>query len=621
MKFKSISILIVIFALTNSSNAKGGRGGFSARGGGSRGGGSKSSGGGWSSWFGGGSKPAPARPSPSYTHSAPSPSHNIPSNTNNAPAYGWNVNRGGSNTQSNSGSNVGWNTGSNSGGTNTGSKPSNTNYGWNVNNNNAQKPSAPVGPPPAYPGMQNRPIPNNNAPPAYSPSHVNPPAYNPGSYNAYSPSINSRPGSNYGGNIPRQNTYNSYSSNTGYNPGYGSTFGSQGLPGNTYISNNYYGSQRSGGSGFLTNAMFFGIGMHSGYGWGRSSDSYNRRRWDEEEDRKWRATTQAPYFENKVPGEDKILPASAVIGAATAFGLVSLLPLNVPANKPLMYCNNTELMQSQIQINNQHIYQCINNTIEMSCSRKVLENQTEVHENQTECVNKKMQCNLKEDEIAGSVYCSNGTLMSKNLIFCNSTTLLNGTNVNETTTILNCYEGQLPESQAAFIPTTTTTQAPITTTEKSLSFGAKVHMFFLRIIGKGDAAEKEITTTTEMPEMTTVKDSWVPEALTIPPETTTLDTTTTEDASFEWMEKMPFKYENGTDGITLKPVNKTLIEMHEKEYNLKSSMGFTENISYPPNWIKVTKSVETTTAASSSLAPDNTSVSADSSTTEQPKSN
>lgn len=225
--------------------------------------------------------------------------------------------------------------GSNSGSSNTGSKPSNTNYGWNVNNNNnAPKPSAPVGPPPAYPGMQNRPVPNNNAPPAYSPSHVNPPAYsanqnnppaynpayNPGSYNAYSPSINSRPGNTYTGNIPRQNTYNSYSSNPGYSNShpnyYGNSFGSQGLPGNTYISNNYYGSQRSGGSGFLTNALFYGMGMHSGYMWGRSSshDSYNRRRWDEEEDRKWRATTQAPYFENKVPGEDKILPASAVIG-------------------------------------------------------------------------------------------------------------------------------------------------------------------------------------------------------------------------------------------------------------------------------------------------------------------
>lgn len=217
----------------------------------------------------------------------------------NQPSYGWNV-----------------------GNTNTGAKPAGTNYGWNVNNNNAPKPSAPVGPPPAYPGLQNKPVPNNNKPPAYSPSYNNPPAYNPaynpGSYNTY----NSKPGSNFGtGNsYPRQNTYNTYGSNTGYHPSpnyYGNTFGSQGLPGNTYISNNYYGNRGSSfGSGFLTNALFFGAGMQSGYLWGSHSnqDSYNRRRWNEEEDRRWRATTQAPYFENKVPGEDKVLPASAVVG-------------------------------------------------------------------------------------------------------------------------------------------------------------------------------------------------------------------------------------------------------------------------------------------------------------------
>lgn len=284
-----------------------------------------------------------------------------------------------------------------------------------------------------------------------------------------------------------------------------------------------------------------------------------------------------------------------------------------------MYCNNTELMQSQIQINNQNIYQCINNTIEMSCSRKVLVNDTEVHENQTECVNKNMQCDLKDEEIVGSVYCSNGTLMSKNFIFCNSTTLLNGTNINETTTILNCYEGQLPENQAAFIPTTTTTQAPVTTTEKSLSFGAKVHMFFLRVIGKDNQAEK-VTTTTHMPETTTVKDSWIPEALTIPPETTTVSTTTTE-APFEWMEKIPIKHENGSYGTTLQPVNQHLINMHKTANELLTSLGDGEGMTYPSHWIKVyaTKSMETTTPISSSS--NDTLVSSESPTTEEPKSN
>ena len=288
-------------------------------------------------------------------------------------------------------------------------------------------------------------------------------------------------------------------------------------------------------------------------------------------------------------------------------------------------------MQSQIQINNENIYQCINNTIEVSCSRKIIENQTEangnqtdVHGNQTEvheCVNKKMQCDLKDEEIVGSVHCTNGTLLSKCFIFFNSTTLLNGTILNETTTILNCYEGQLPEAQAAFIPTTTTTQAPITTTEKSLSFRAKVHMFFLRIIGKGDVADKESTTTTTVPEVIPANNSWIPEALTIPPETTTIEPqiNATTEAPFEWMESIPVKFENGTFGTTLKPVQKPLVEMHEKANELFTSMGDREGITVPTNWVKVyvTKSMETTTAASSSS--DSTTMNSESSTTEEPK--
>lgn len=52
--------------------------------------------------------------------------------------------------------------------------------------------------------------------------------------------------------------------------------------------------------------------MGRSYGYGSSYN--NHRNWDEDEDRRWRATTQAPYFDNKIPGEDKILPASAVLG-------------------------------------------------------------------------------------------------------------------------------------------------------------------------------------------------------------------------------------------------------------------------------------------------------------------
>jgi hypothetical protein len=247
--------------------------------------------------------------------------------------------------------------------------------------------------------MQSNPVPSFNKPPAYSPSYNNPPSYSPAHFNSpsynspsyrpspsYSPSYNSpsyrpspsyspspsyrpspsySPSLSYSSNIPRQNVYGTHTSNPGYytnsyQNNYGNTFGTHGVPGNTYISNNYYGNQRPGSNnGFLTNAMFLGAGAAGGYGWGRSSHnnyghhgyygndyyghsgyygndhyggygnnyyghsnygrSYSRRRWDEDDDRRWRETTRAPYFENKVPGEDKILPASAVIGEFYSF--------------------------------------------------------------------------------------------------------------------------------------------------------------------------------------------------------------------------------------------------------------------------------------------------------------
>lgn len=66
---------------------------------------------------------------------------------------------------------------------------------------------------------------------------------------------------------------------------YGSTFGKRPIGDNTYVKNEYYGD-----SSFLTNAIIFRLGMPKGQPW-----SYD-------DDRKWRATTRAPYFENNVPG-------------------------------------------------------------------------------------------------------------------------------------------------------------------------------------------------------------------------------------------------------------------------------------------------------------------------------
>ncbi|CRK93766.1 CLUMA_CG007294, isoform A, partial [Clunio marinus] len=279
--------------------------------------------------------------------------------------------------------------------------------------------AVPHGPPPAYPGLGNRPVSSLNAPPPYSPGLSLPPSYN----------GLSRPSS-----------------------AFGNSFGSKGLSGNTYISNNYYKSSRRGGfTTFLSSAIFYGVGMQNGYLLG----PYNpyRHVWNDKDDREWRATTKAPYFENKVPGLESFLPAAAVVGAATAFGLASLLPLNVPENKPLMYCNTTEIAQTRIKLY-ENIYSCVNKSILISCP-KIEENLSEV--------------------------------------------------------------GVLPEKLAAFIPTTTT-EAP-EKVEKELSLSARIHVFFLKVIGKSDIIEKTtLAPVTSSSQVDFNETFWIPEPLTVPPE-------------------------------------------------------------------------------------------------------
>lgn len=133
------------------------------------------------------------------------------------------------------------------------------------------------GAPPAYPGLANHHAPNSIHPPAYSPSHHAPPAYT----KSYAKSFYQ----------PNQHAF-------------GSQFGKAGLGGNTYLGNNYYGgplgfgTYRAAGSPFLANALFFGAGLRVG-----SRVVNQSRTWETEDDFQWRATTQAPYFENKIPGK------------------------------------------------------------------------------------------------------------------------------------------------------------------------------------------------------------------------------------------------------------------------------------------------------------------------------
>lgn len=268
---------------------------------------------------------------------------------------------------------------------------------------------------------------------------------------------------------------------------YGSTFGKHGIGDNTFINHNHYSRPlQDGGSSLLSSALFTNLRMNS------------------KDDKQWRATTKAPYFENKVPGSESVLPAASVIGAAVAFGLASLLPLNVPGHKPLMYCNSTDIAQLPIQLEDK-IYSCVDNNIAISCS---------------DCTNKTMECDLKEPNDLLDFYCTNGTLITKFDIVCNSTVILNNSMI-ESTKTLDCYFGSYRAKLSSFIPTTSTEPSLTSTTEKNFSLESRIHMFLLNLIGKSDVYEP--TTESSFVQKTRIqyKDDdlrWIPEALTLPPD-------------------------------------------------------------------------------------------------------
>ena len=102
---------------------------------------------------------------------------------------------------------------------------------------------------------------------------------------------------------------------------YGMIF-SKGLSRNSYIYNNYYRthSKTAGIAQFLTNALFFRAGMRIGRGMNNQYDE-----WNDEDDRRWRMTTKAPYFENKIPGEPHL----------SGFSFVHLITKAVESNEKI----------------------------------------------------------------------------------------------------------------------------------------------------------------------------------------------------------------------------------------------------------------------------------------------
>lgn len=208
-----------------------------------------------------------------------------------------------------------------------------------------------------------------------------------------------------------------------------------------------------------------------------------------------------------------------ILGAARAFGLSSLLPLNVPANKPLMYCNGLEIAQARIRIN-ETTYSCNNSTIIISCP-KVFDNETF-----DECSSETMICGTLRADSA--VYCASDTLLNRSPIFCNSTIVVSEEESDEPVTVLDCYEGELPSELAAYVPTTTT-EEPITIAENEHSFGSNLKSFFMKLFGASNTISEPANTSESIFETTMLTQGgnetrWIPEALTMPPETKTLKT-------------------------------------------------------------------------------------------------
>jgi hypothetical protein len=256
--------------------------------------------------------------------------------------------------------------------------------------------------------------------------------------------------------------------------------GGEGLGKTIHIYNNQYQAGSDSKSSLPTKALFAPDGKHSFHSW--SSD----------DDRKWRSTTQAPYFANKIPGSGKKLPAAAVLGAVTAFGLVSLLPLNVPANKPLMYCDDTGIAQSPIKIGSR-IHTCLKGKFETFFT---LEKATRL----CTCLDQTVDCGYGGH--LNDVYCSGQTLFSKLPLVCNSTTLQFETGKQR----LNCYFGELLPTARRY---STPTRASITpTTEEERILKSDISVCISGAIEK--ARRRSGKNSTEKSRF-----SWIPEVIII----------------------------------------------------------------------------------------------------------
>lgn len=292
------------------------------------------------------------------------------------------------------------------------------------NNNNPQMPKAPntnlyqpnFAPPVYYPNQFQYPtFPNFNlfpfAPPfGFNPQGQNPQSQGPHAQRPQDHDHNQNPQNQYPQQFPTANgqpTQGQRPPNS-QNPQFPGNQ-NQGQGQNNRVNTDNHGDQST--NHFATDAFF--------------GNNHNHQ-WTEDDEMKWQATTKAPYFENKVPGLECTLPASAVLGATTALKASSLLPLNVPIGKPILSCNASQLLQAQINLDG-IIYDCNGPSIVINCPRY-----DSRHELRDECRGETLECDVRMHQNTRRVSCTNGTLISNHAIICKSATLMEHKNV------LNC---------------------------------------------------------------------------------------------------------------------------------------------------------------------------------------
>lgn len=205
---------------------------------------------------------------------------------------------------------------------------------------------------------------------------------------------------------------------------------------------------------------------------------------------------------------------STLSGAATAFGLKTLLPLNVPEQNPLMGCPETDLLQSAIKLDGR-TYSCVDSLIQITCSEKdplmTTSNPNDDDANTEDCVDKTINCNSVEfsDE---NLLCESGILTSISAVVCDSFEIVGDIPI----TVLNCHYGELPTRLASFVPTTESSipQTTIKPEEDSSLFGV-VKSFFGNILKKVNLGSDEETSVGETTEsiFDQMDGNWVPEAL------------------------------------------------------------------------------------------------------------